>query len=473
MSFSQFLTILKARRWVALLVLAVTVGTTVVVSALLPARWSASAAVLVDSKGPDPITGLLLPAQMLPGYLATQVDVIQSRNVALKVVERLGLDRSEVARQEWRDDTGGRGSLKVWLADLLLKKLDVKPARESSVVHIGFSGTDPQFAAAVANAFAQAYIETNLELRVEPARQSAKWFSERAPGAAHRGRGLGGQARGLPAAEGHRLARRAARHRERAARAVQRAALAGHRADRRRRVAPAPGGRGAGARRGARLGSREVVGNTLVQSLKAELTRKEGQLQDLSIRYGTNHPQYRAAAAEVQSTRQKISGAMADVVASLGNNMRIAQRREAELRSQVGTQKTRVLALKKERDELAALMREAENAQRAFDATTQRYTQTSLESQATQTNIAVLSPAVEPIEPSFPKWPLNIAARRLPRRAARRGRRAADGDARPARARRRRRHRRAPGAAAGDAAARARPARARHAPAPHRPERAA
>lgn len=408
MSFSQFLTILKARRWVALLVLAVTVGTTVVVSALLPARWSASAAVLVDSKGPDPITGLLLPAQMLPGYLATQVDVIQSRNVALKVVERLGLDRSEVARQEWRDDTGGRGSLKVWLADLLLKKLDVKPARESSVVHIGFSGTDPQFAAAVANAFAQAYIETNLELKVEPARQSAKWFSERTQVLRTEVEGSAAklaayqQQKGIVSLD-ERLDTENARLEQYNAQLSQAIAQTADAESRQRLAAEAQ------ARGVAPDSVPEVVGNTLVQSLKAELTRKEGQLQDLSIRYGTNHPQYRAAAAEVQSTRQKISGAMADVVASLGNNMRIAQRREAELRSQVGTQKTRVLALKKERDELAALMREAENAQRAFDATTQRYTQTSLESQATQTNIAVLSPAVEPIEPSFPKWPLNIA----------------------------------------------------------------
>jgi uncharacterized protein involved in exopolysaccharide biosynthesis len=31
----------------------------------------------------------------------------------------------------------------------------------------------------VANAFAQAYIETNIELRVDPARQYAAWFDER------------------------------------------------------------------------------------------------------------------------------------------------------------------------------------------------------------------------------------------------------------------------------------------------------
>ena len=153
----------------------------------------------------------------------------------------------------------------------------------------------------------------------------------------------------------------------------------------------------------------EVLANPLVQQLKAELSRKEGRLQELASQLGTNHPQYQAALAEVESTRQKLREAMTEVVAGLGNNARIAQRREAELRAQVVEQKARVLSLKKERDELSALMREAENAQKAFDVTTQRYTQTTLESQATQTNVAVLSPAVEPIDPSFPKWPLNLA----------------------------------------------------------------
>lgn len=243
---------------------------------------------------------------------------------------------------------------------------------------------------------------------MEPARQSAKWFSERTQVLRTEVEGSAAklaayqQQKGIVSLD-ERLDTENARLEQYNAQLSQAIAQTADAESRQRLAAEAQ------ARGVAPDSVPEVVGNTLVQSLKAELTRKEGQLQDLSIRYGTNHPQYRAAAAEVQSTRQKISGAMADVVASLGNNMRIAQRREAELRSQVGTQKTRVLALKKERDELAALMREAENAQRAFDATTQRYTQTSLESQATQTNIAVLSPAVEPIEPSFPKWPLNIA----------------------------------------------------------------
>src|SRR5204863_5423147 len=56
------------------------------------------------------------------------------------------------------------------------RKLDVKPSRESSLVEVIYSNPNPDFAAAAANAFARAYIETNLELKVAPARETAVWF---------------------------------------------------------------------------------------------------------------------------------------------------------------------------------------------------------------------------------------------------------------------------------------------------------
>jgi uncharacterized protein involved in exopolysaccharide biosynthesis len=56
-----------------------------------------------------------------------------------------------------------------------------------------------------------------------------------------------------------------------------------------------------------------------------------------------------------------------------------------------------------ERDQLAVLQRDVDAAKNAYDAIARRYTQTSLESQANQTNVFRLSPAIEPLEPSFPK----------------------------------------------------------------------
>src|SRR3569832_2430383 len=119
-----------------------------------------------------------MPSQMIPDYMATQVDVINSNNVASKVVRDLKLADSPGTREQFMEATEGKGDIKQWLGDLLLKKLSVEPSRESSVIAINFSGANPQFAAVLANAFAKAYIETSIELRLEPAKQTAAWFDQ-------------------------------------------------------------------------------------------------------------------------------------------------------------------------------------------------------------------------------------------------------------------------------------------------------
>jgi uncharacterized protein involved in exopolysaccharide biosynthesis len=165
MNLQQFLRILAARYRVVLLTLLGTVGVTVALSLVLPPQYKATTAVVVDVKSPDPIAGMVLPALAMPGYMATQVDIINSDRVARKVVKSLRLDQSPQVQADWQQATEGRGSIEVWLAELLSKKLDVKPSRESNVISIAFKAPDPALAAAVANAFAQAYIDTNIELR--------------------------------------------------------------------------------------------------------------------------------------------------------------------------------------------------------------------------------------------------------------------------------------------------------------------
>jgi succinoglycan biosynthesis transport protein ExoP len=157
MSFSQFLLILRARRWILIATVLLTVSVTLVVSLLLPKTYKATASLLLNYKGMDPVTGLTMPGQLLPGYMATQIDIISSKNVALRVVDRLRLAESPSVVAQFQEATGGKGTVRDWLAELLIAKLDVNPSRESSVVEVGFKGSDPEFVAAVANAFAEEY----------------------------------------------------------------------------------------------------------------------------------------------------------------------------------------------------------------------------------------------------------------------------------------------------------------------------
>ena len=57
---------------------------------------------------------------------------------------------------------------------------------------------------------------------------------------------------------------------------------------------------------------------------------------------------------------------------------------------------------------MGVMSKDVESAQRAFDVTSQRLSQTRIEGQAEQSDIAMLNPAVAPIQPDSPNIPRNV-----------------------------------------------------------------
>ena len=118
MNPSLLLLALRARYKIVLLALGVTVLAAVVFSMMQPKKYEATVAMVVNYKGVDPVTGLSAPAQLMPGYIATQVDIIKSKSVALKVVDDLGLANAPDAQARFQNATGGNGgTLREWLAE--------------------------------------------------------------------------------------------------------------------------------------------------------------------------------------------------------------------------------------------------------------------------------------------------------------------------------------------------------------------
>jgi len=120
MNLQQFLLILRARYKLVLLVLLGTVTATLGVSLVLPKQYTATTSVVIDVKSPDPVIGMMLPGMAAPGYMATQIDIIQSDRVAQKVVKLLKLDANPTVRQQWMEATKGKGKLEI-VGDLTLR----------------------------------------------------------------------------------------------------------------------------------------------------------------------------------------------------------------------------------------------------------------------------------------------------------------------------------------------------------------
>ena len=401
MNFTQFLLILKARAKIVLAVMALIVLATLVINLLLPKIYKATASLVLNYKGVDPVTGLSVPAQLMPGYMATQIDIITSRNVALKVVELLKFAENQSAQKQFTEATGGKGDIRSWFADRLLAGLDAKPSRESSVIEISFSGTDPEFAATMANAFAEAYQQTNIQLKAEPSQRASEFLGEKTKTLranleeANARMSLYQQEKGLTSVMGN-LDVESARLNELSSQLVAAQSQNFDSASRKQRTL------------GNGDESPDLAANPIVQNLKIAISQAESKFSELSQRLGSSHPQYQSAEAELNKLKSQLQEQTRKATTSIGGTARISQQMESELRAAVTAQKARVLELNRSRDELSVLQRDVENAQRAVDSASQRLTQTTMEGSVNQADIAVLNPAIAPQNRASPRILFNL-----------------------------------------------------------------
>jgi polysaccharide biosynthesis transport protein len=400
MTFGQFLAILRARFWSALLVFVLIVGVTLGVSLWLPKKYTAVATVVVDLK-PDPVSAAIYGGVAPPAMMATQVDIILSERVAQRVVRNLKLTSNPQVREQWLEAADGKGTIEQWLGQTFQKSIEVKPSRESSVIAVSYKAPDPAFAAALANAFVQAYLETTLELRVDPAKQYSAFFDTRSKEArealerAQAKLSAYQKEKGIIATD-ERLDVENSRLNELSSQLVMLQA-----------VASESGSRQVQARGASADKLQEVLSNPLVAGLKADLSRAEARLQEMSARFGDAHPQVQEAKENISALRSKVEAETQRVTGGVGVTNTINRQREAEVRASLEAQRSKVLRLKAVRDEGAVLSRDVESAQRAYDLIGARFNQTSLESQNTQSNANVLTAASPPLQPSSPKVLLN------------------------------------------------------------------
>lgn len=398
MNILQFLLILKAHKKLILLTLALSVALVSAISLLLPKAYTATASLVINLRGADLVTGQTLQTQQGKGYLATQVDVIHSHNVALKVVDNLPAAQKTAFQQQYQQNLKSQISFRDWLADTLLNNLGVQPSKESSVLYVTYKSADPQMAARLANAFVQAYIQTNLELKTAPAKQTAVWYNAQLSmlrkNLEERQARLSSyqQNQGIVSLD-NKLDIESARLAEFSSQLV---AAQGQTYD------------SLSIQNHSSNASASVVNNPVIQGLKGELAKSEAKLNQLAQRVGKNYPEYERAEAEVNSLRGKLASEINTARESISNNLSVSRQREGELRAALAAQKEKVLALNAQRDVGAVLAREVESAQRIYDQALERLSQTQLEGHAGQTEISALSTAVVPLVPSTPNVRLNI-----------------------------------------------------------------
>ena len=396
MSLGQIIAIFRARWWIAVLVLIATVAGTVLYTKRLPKMYTATAAMIVDTK-PDPVTSMMFGGMASPLYMATQVEIIQSDRVAARVVRNLRLAQNPQVREQWMEATEGKLSIETWLGEMFQRSMLAQPARQASIITIAYRAPDPQFAAALANAFVQAYLETGLEMRVDPAKKYSDFFDTRVKDAREKLEAAQAKVSGFQQEKGvlttdERVDIETAKMNELSSQLLSLQALASE-----------SGVRQAQAQSGSADQMQEVMGSGVISGLKGELSRSEIRLQEMNNRLGDNHPQVVEARLAIDGLKAKIEAETKRATSSVGVSATINRQRVAEVRGALEGQRNKLLKMKGMRDEAAVLARDVESAQRAYDSVVGRLNQTTLESQATLSNVSVLTPATPPQEPSSPQ----------------------------------------------------------------------
>jgi uncharacterized protein involved in exopolysaccharide biosynthesis len=285
--------------------------------------------------------------------------------------------------------------------------LDVETT-QSSVIHLSYVGDDAEASARTANAFAAAYMDTTLELRVEPTRQAAEWFDRQLTTLRADLQEAQAQMTAFQQEHGivsvderlddkysqfEDLSSQLLRAQERVIESDILASAAGRAIARGDAVDDLPA----------------ILDNSYLRELDTALLASEARLEALATDYGENHPEYLSQVAEIAARREQRDNEVRKVLTSTDLGAEQSSERFDEIESLLASQRDELLALKSSRDTLAVLKGNVDTAQTAYDTAMQRYVVSQVDSRASQANVAMLSPAITPSKPYRPKLMLNLA----------------------------------------------------------------
>ena len=403
-------TLVRHRWWALLGALLLSVPMAAITLTMTPV-FRATARVLVSDE-PDQRVGLGTTNEQRPQSSTmeprTQMEVVQSRTLALEVVQALKLWESPeyaLAAQGAADDTARARAV----VDQFRGNLSVAVVTDSRLLAISVESQDPALAAAAANAVAKRYSERDRESRLTTAVSSADFLTER----------LADQRRQVEASEtalqNYRATRDALGLSDRQNIVGQKladlnGAVTKAKTDRITRETQYRQIEAIRSDPRALEANPLVAANTYVQQLRAQaadLTRQDAQLAET---FGPKHPDRVQVAAALSSVQARLQAEIAKVVEGIEADYRSAVVQENSLTGALNAQKAEAFSLDRKGVEYAALEREAVSARQVFDALLQQAKEATLSSEVQQSTVRLVDEADEPGAPIRPNKVQGLAA---------------------------------------------------------------
>ncbi|SOD97201.1 Wzz/FepE/Etk N-terminal domain-containing protein [Caenispirillum bisanense] len=324
------------------------------------------------------------PALTPPGLLGT----------ALRALPE-GWDRLLLGRPLPRDPAGPEAHAAA--LDTFREAVAVKPVHRSRVIAVQVESERPARAAALANALAEAYLTAQLEAKFDATRRANAWLDARIAALRDEVRLAEQAVADYRAAHGLTEARGTALTSQQMAEVNSQLILAkSRRSEAEARLA---------AMRGARdpATAPEAIASPLVQKLKEQETAVLRRQSELAARYGDKHPRMIDVTAELDDLRRKIAAEVSAIAKGLENEVRVARAREDSLVRSLAELQGRDAREDEAAITLRELEREAEATRLMYESFLARFKETTQQQSLQEPDARIVSAAVAPVEPSFPR----------------------------------------------------------------------
>ncbi len=377
---------------------AITVGIVLITAALakiMPKTYAATATLMVNYESNDPLAARGIVTGPVQNYISTEMELMQSSEVLLPVVDKLKLTANEYYTEGYKS---GGGELRDWVKDVLSKDLDVEPGKfGSQLIYVTASARDPVLAASIANTVADTYLEQQRQRVYGPASERAKIYAEELAElkqkvsvaqdqvtAFRQKTGVTDSAAQANNVEGDLLASLELKYQE---------------AQNQRRAAEVAASR-------ERLGIQAEKSSDPFQMLRKHLLEKNAELAQLRSTMGPAHPKVIELENEIAAMNKLSNDELTASLNSKSADLTGARQLEQKLAAAVEEQRAKVLGVRKLQDEGTKYVLELESAQSVYKRALDGYDQIMFASGEHFTNVNLISravPAMKATKPNKPK----------------------------------------------------------------------
>ncbi|KFA89579.1 GumC family protein [Archangium violaceum] len=349
-------------------------------------------------------------------YYQTQSEVITSRAVSSRVVDRLGLrnDAAFLGVAGIQDEEARKKAMAA--ADpvaMVRSRITVIPSANSRVVRIAVEDVDPKRAALLANEVADAYIAENLALRLKTTEGASVWLEERMGELGSRAgtseldlykfkRGADVLSLSAPGKDGQqqpstaKLAYDSYMTELIAVRTKMAAVQARVDAMRQLRKSASPD-----AEHWAE--GLSAANEGALRDLRDKVLEQRTQCVELSERYLPEHPKMQECQGKLAVLQQELRRSLENLVKGAETDLAAVKANERTLLERVEQAKAEAFALTEKEIAYQKLRREAENDQRLYEMVLKRFKELELSGQLRTSNVRVLDAALPnpvPVRPN-------------------------------------------------------------------------